>query len=269
MPRIVTHVRPHLDDICAAWLVRRFWRGFGDAPVSFINNADRPVDVDASPDKIYVGVGRGRFDEHRGVLDACAASLVWDELHPTAEADDLTKRAVGRLVAWVLAEDTGRLKTGAEREFSVPSLIDGRFFASGESSESATAFGLEILDALLENLRGRLRLEDDWAGRREFQSHFGRAVALVTDEREVDSYAYAQGFDLVLIVDHAGTYRTFRARADAPIDLTPVAEALAERDPDAKWFFHHSKHLLILGGDHGGGPKPSRLSLDEMIELVK
>lgn len=267
--QLVTHVRPHLDDICAVWLIRRFWTGADAAPVSYINNNLVPPDVDASPEKIYVGVGRGRFDEHRGVPGACAASLVWDDLRERAAADDLTKRGVDRLVAWVLKEDTGQFKGQPGREFSVPLILVGHFRLTGKDSAATLAFGLTLLDDLLEVQRDTIRLEDDWQKRVEFPSRFGRAVAVVTDAQNVDEYAYAHGYDLVLITAPDRSYWTARARVEAPIDLTPVAQKLHGVDPGADWFFHHSKRLLILGGDHHPQAKPTRLTREEFIDLFR
>lgn len=266
--RLITHVRPHLDEICAIWLMRRFADAAG-SEVSFVQNSTRPDDVDKDPEVVYIGVGRGKYDEHRGVMGECAASLVWKDLRGPLIAPETTKKAIDGLVAWVLAEDLGQLKAEPHREFSVPQMIDGVYALNGKDSHASLDFGMQALDALFEGQLNRVKLLEDWEQREEIASPFGRGVALMTDAERVDDYAYGLGFDFVIVMNHAGTYRTFRARPEADVDFTPVAEKLEEIDPGANWFLHHSKRLLILGGDHQPDATPSRLGLGELAELVK
>jgi hypothetical protein len=266
---IVTHVKPHLDEVCCVWLIRRFWPGAAGADVRFVLNNYVGADVDADPQRLFVGVGLGRFDEHRGALGECATTLVWQELTKLVFLDDLTRTAVERLITWVKDEDLGKHKGLANQDFSLPVILQGAYLAGGQSSSAMMDLGVSCLDALYETERQNVVLLKDWAERREVPSHFGRTVALITDADLVDGYAYEQGYDLVLLTNRAGTYHAFRARAGAPIDLTPVAEAIRQMDPGASWFFHHGKHMLMLGGDHQPDATPSRLSLDDMIELVK
>lgn len=266
---IITHLKPHLDEVCCVWLIRRFWPEAAGAAVSYVPNNYLGADVDADPQRLFVGVGHGRFDEHRGVAGECATTLVWHELAALVFLDDLTRGAVERLVAWVKSEDLGEHKGLAEQDFSLPTILQGAYLAGGKSSAAMTDLGVTCLDALFEVERQQVAFQHDWAERREVPSRFGRAVAVVTDADLADGYAYEQGYDLLILMNRAGTYRGFRARAAAPIDLTPVAEAVHQADPEANWFFHHGKHLLLLGGDHQSDAKPSRLSLDDMIALVK
>jgi hypothetical protein len=266
---IITHVRPHLDEVLAVWLIRNFWPGAADATVSFINNSERPADVDQDPARLYVGVGLGRFDEHRGVAGECAAGLVWEALRGRVPLDDLGLAAVDRLVAWVRREDTGRTLREPGREFGVVFGLDGWYLARGKDSRAPLELGAQLLDGLYLMNRGYAQLERDWADRVEFTGRFGRTVALRTDVERADQFAYQRGYDVVIIMNAAGTYRTFHAAADTAVDFTPVREALAARDPGADWFLHFSGKLLILGGDHHANARPSVTSFEDLIELAR
>ncbi len=268
MKALITHLRPHLDDICGLWLLKRYFPEARDASIDFIPTNERGGDVTDDPEVAYIGVGRGRFDEHKGDVGECATTLVYKEVAPHI-ADTLEKRAVEKIVEWVFQEDTGRLGTIPYRAFTVPSIIEGYFDGHDRDSHATTEFGFAMLDALIVMQRNQVLLEDDWKNRIEFDSRFGRAVAIVGNSRQMDSYAYAQGFPLVVIMQPGGTYHTIRASAASNTDLTTVYEELHRREPEASWYFHHSKKMLICGGDHALTATPSKLSLQELIDLLK
>jgi uncharacterized UPF0160 family protein len=58
--KIVTHERPHLDEIVAMWLLLRF--KFPEAEIAFAENGN--IKIGFSADTIAVGLGGGQFDEH-------------------------------------------------------------------------------------------------------------------------------------------------------------------------------------------------------------
>ncbi len=91
---IVTHRGPHIDEICAIWLLRKFgtkhFSGIAEADFIFEGSGGDHVNG-LSPEQleaegiIVIGVGAGKFDEHPGVKtfgkpDECASTLVAKEL---------------------------------------------------------------------------------------------------------------------------------------------------------------------------------------------
>jgi hypothetical protein len=269
MKTLVTHVRPHLDDICAMWLMLRYASEARGAKLEFIVTNAVGGKVKDDPDYIYIGVGRGKYDEHKGDVGQCATTLVFNDLKGRATWDDIERRALERIVAWVLEEDTGKLSDIPYREFSVPLILQGEYAVTDRDSKAVTELGIRILDALFSTQKNMVRLDDDWAQRIEFDSRFGRAVAMSSFAREVENHAYAKGFDLVVFVNPDMTYHNIRAKAGTAIDLTSVHEDLKKREPEAGWYFHHSKKMLICGGELAPDVKPSKLTLEQMIELVR
>lgn len=269
MKTLITHVRPHLDDICAIWLMRNHAPEAKDAALDFITTNEKGGDTVDDPDFVYIGVGRGKFDEHKGDVGECAATLVFRDLKNRVSFEPAEFRALERIVRWVLEEDTGKLNALPYREFTVPLILQGKYEISGKDSRAVTELCFGILDALLASQKNMVQLEDDWSRRIEFDSRFGRAVGLMSSAKEIDSYAYSRGFDIAVFVNPDGTYHNIRAKVGTVIDLASVYVSLKEREPGAGWYFHHSKKLLICGGELAPGVKPSKLSLEEMIELLK
>src|SRR3989344_3615266 len=111
MQTLITHIRPHLDDICAFWLLRRYEPAAAQAPMEFIATDARGGAVPEDPGAILVGVGRGEFDEHKGDVDDCATTLVLKNLEKRGLVPVGDLRAIEKIAGWVLLEDTGRLNT--------------------------------------------------------------------------------------------------------------------------------------------------------------
>ena len=80
MKTLVTHINPHLDDISAIWIFKKFHPDFKDAEIEFINASRDEALKNESGEKIYFGTGGGKYDEHKGDLEDCAASLVWKDI---------------------------------------------------------------------------------------------------------------------------------------------------------------------------------------------
>lgn len=269
MKTLITHLRPHLDDICAFWLLKRYLPEAKDAGLDFIATNEKGGDVVNDPAITYVGVGRGKYDEHKGDIGDCSTTLVWKDIRDRIAIDPRERRAVEKIVSWVLLEDTGKLNAEPYRFFSVPAMIEGFFDGRGRDSLATTMFGFEILDALIVAQRNEVLIEDDWKDRIEFDSRYGRAVAVVGTARQIDAYGYSHGFPLVVVVNPDRTYHTVRADAASDIDLTPTWEKLRAREPEASWYFHHSKKMLICGGDHAPNARLSSLTVEELIGYLK
>ena len=269
MKTLITHLRPHLDDICAFWLLKRYLPEAKDAALDFIATNEKGGNVINDPDLVYVGVGRGKYDEHKGDIGDCATTLVWKDIGPKAAIDARERRAVEKIVAWVFLEDTGKLNAEPYRFFSVPAMIEGYFDSRGRDSKTVTQFCFDMLDAMIVAQRNEVLIEDDWKKRIEFDSRYGRAVAVVGTARQIDAFGYSHGFPLVAIVNPDRTYHTIRADAASDIDLTPTWEKIRAAEPEASWYFHHSKKMLICGGDDAPGARLSSLTMEELIALLK
>jgi len=90
---VTMHERPHLDEICALWMLQRFgeklFPGVGEAKLVFTTNGARcqktPEQLE-SEGILLLGCGGGRFDDHREmpeigqVRQRCTADLVAEYL---------------------------------------------------------------------------------------------------------------------------------------------------------------------------------------------
>lgn len=263
---LVTHINPHLDDILGIWLFRKFNPEFKDAEVEFISAEKGNEGLEDSDDKVHIGVGRGSFDEHKEGLQTCAGSLVFDYLNAEGfiPKDEITQKALERLIEWNLLVDTGKAPDSQFDEFSVQSFIRP-LGSNSESSKKAVELGGEILYRILEVLKRKEQSLIDWEKRQEFESKFGKGYA-VSSETINREFCREQDGDLYLMIDPK--YKSVQFFAPEK-DIAEIYEKVKSLDPEASWFLHQSHHMVICGSGSAPDSKPTKLTLEELIEVVK
>lgn len=230
------------------------------------------IEPDSNPFVIYVGVGQGKFDEHKGAVGddkESAASLVWNNTKERIKIPKGYQEAVDRIVEYVKGEDLGKFMKGINNQFALPAILSGIYGVNGRDSDKEYAIGHEIMEGIMFEMIKRVSAEKDWAGRKEFETPWGRGAALISDVPGIERIAYSEGF--VLIVNHntTKTYHGYRADPDSSVDLTNVALRIEQLEPQAEWFLHQSKRMLLCGGDITNTTNHSNLTLDQLIDLVK
>ncbi|EKD90815.1 MAG: hypothetical protein ACD_30C00087G0004 [uncultured bacterium] len=264
---LITHTNPHLDDIFAIWLFKKFNPDFKDAKVEFIS-ASRDAASDQSEDKIYFGTGGGKFDEHtEKKVGQSAGSLVWNEvLEKNLVKDETEIAALEELVEWNNLIDTGKAPTSDFSEYSLQSILRPPA-TDQDSSLKSLKLGEEVLDRLFEVIKNKKMARKDWEGRVEFESKFGKAVAV---KSEFITRAFCKqmgGADIFLMLDPK--YNSVQYFTPNEIDLGPIYEALKKLDPDASWFLHQSHHMVICGSGSAPESKTTILSFDQLIDVLK
>lgn len=265
MKVLVTHINPHLDDILGIWLMKKYHPDFKDAQVEFMS-ASHGMGDQGTADRVFIGTGGGRFDEHKEGLDTCAGSLVHEYLieKKLIPQDTLSKNALKKLVDWNRLIDTGKAPESQFDEFSVQSFVRTKD-NSAQSSTRSVELGIEILDRILAVLKRREQSLLDWENRKEFKSKFGKSFAIssATVNRE---FCREQGGDLFLMYDPK--YKSVQFFAPQ-LDISPIYKKVKEQDARADWFLHQSHHMVICGSSSAPDSKPTRLSFDKLIEIVK
>lgn len=268
---IVTHRKPHLDEVVASWLLETFDPAFKGCEYVFIALNPTGGDMPVGDHYVGLGVGRGKYDEHGLKAGQSATKLVYDDLMhrgliPNEAHED---KALEWLVAYSHQQDTGMWETNdpAVTSFNIPAILRGRWLTTNDDRDSIT-FGHQIVEAVMANLNARAKFLTDWDKRIEFESIFGPAVALTSDYKASDAFAYHHGFILRIQKDPTKDFGDFRGPAASDIDLTEIYKKVNELEPKA-WFLHQSKRMLISSNDPASGLPTTKLSLQQLIDLVK
>ncbi len=268
MKILVTHINPHLDDIAAIWLFKKFHTDFKDASLEFISAHEGNMGLTDSDDKIYFGVGRGKFDEHKGDLEDCATSLVWKDIknQGLAPKDEAELKAFEELVEWSRLIDLGKMPLQKFDDFSVQAFIRSRDSTIKSSSE-AIVLGEKILDRILFVLNRKQQAILDWEKAKEFQTKFGKTIAIISETVDRE-FCRGQKADLFLMYNPK--YKSVQFFTPLfEIDLKPIYDKVKSIDPGASWFLHQSHHMVICGSSSAPDSKPTKLSFEELIKIVK
>ncbi len=143
---IVTHLKPHLDEIVAIWMLWRWGKekypGVDQASVEYWTGGKSPDGRSAEEWEadgcLLIGVGGGRFDEHRNgtASPECAATLVAKDLGLD------TDPALAKILAFTHRIDT----RGGSQPFDLFSLTK-LVFQHVSDPEEAFAWAVMALDA--------------------------------------------------------------------------------------------------------------------------
>lgn len=267
MKTLITHINPHLDDIFGIWLLKKFDPKYKDFEVKFIS-ATHDKSGEETEDRVFVGTGGGRFDEHKEGLSTCAGSLVFDYLKKEnlLPKDEITVSALVKMVDWNKKIDTGTIPTEAYDEFSVPAFIRSKD-TTEKGSLKDVEIGIEILDRILDVSKKNQQSFKDWESRIEFQSKFGKSYAL--NSETIDrSFCKRMGGDLFVIY-HPKHKSVQYFTPSQTLDLTPIYEKVKSLDPEASWYLHQSHHIVLCGSSSAPDSKPSKLSFEQLIEVAK
>ena len=127
--------------------------------------------------------------------------------------------------------------------------------------------GSEILNRIVEVLKRKQQSLRDWEGRIEFDSKFGKSTA-ITSETVNREFCREQGGELFLMYNPQNCgVQFFTPSFD--LDLTPIYEKVKQLDPKASWFLHQSHHMVICGSFSAPDSKPTKLTLEQLIEAAK
>ena len=77
------------------------------------------------------------------------------------------------------------------------------------------------------------------------------------------------GFSVVVRKDPRKGYVRIKASPASKVDLTNIYEQLKKMDPEATWFLHVGKKMLLNGTPKNPKMVPTKLSLDAIIEVLR
>lgn len=272
---IVTHLNPDLDAITAVWLLVRFGGNeFSKARLAFVPAGERLEGEDQNT--VHVDTGLGKFDHHqedRGKTDTSAAMLVYEWL--VAEGRIKEQEALRRLANEVKDFDHFREyfwpePTADRYEFFLGHVLNGMKLGKHVGSDDELVeFGMRCLDGTLIGFKIRVAAEKEFEKGVSFTSRWGKALAVESASSGVMKLGLKNGYSVVIRRDPESGMIRIKSAPLLEINLGGVYERLMERDPQATWYFHPSGHMVLNGSIRNPKMRPSKLSLEDVIDLVK
>lgn len=296
MKIIVTHTSPDMDAITSVWLIKRFLQGWHDAKVEFVPAGSRLESSHANKIKdsiekigenevIHVDTGLGPLDHHQTSSDKiCAASLTWDFVRQNGQMFDnedssdkvqTREEAISRIINIVVDVDHFKEVFWPDpladyHDLSLVSILDGLKLLKPDQDQYYVDFVCEALDALLHEFENRIWVEKEIKEEgREFDSLWGKAIGLETVNDSVVKLGQKMGYAVVVRKDPRKGYVRIKASPASKVDLTNTYEQLKKMDPNATWFLHVGRKMLLNGTPKNPKMVPTKLKLDEIINVLK
>lgn len=295
---IVTHRRPHVDEICAIWFLRRFgeekFPGASQAKMVFEGAGGEDLygfsgDEFEAEGIILIGVGGGKFDEHPGVKtfgkqDECASTLVVKELGIENEP------ALERILRFVKASD---LKAG-NQPFDLANLVKIMHHANPDNPSLVINWAMQALDAMYAAQVAFLATKSEMQSQAVFEviRGPGREIKLasgISDSEQFNSVCRNQGAAMVIQQRSSGNVQIYTANKER-LMLDDVARMLRMEEQEAKgsvvttdwktlanegkvegaeeWWFQVAGQML-LNGSLSCPNTPTHLSMERIKDIVK
>ncbi len=298
---LVTHERPHFDEIVAFWLLRKFgetiFLGISTAKVVFWATGGGTPDGRSAEEWerdgfLPIGIGGGRFDEHPSTGNGrkegeCAATLV-------AKAIGVHENpALELLLKYVLDNDT----KGAGHPMDIAHLATLLYQLYPDNPE-------KVMEWVTEGIETKYREQlDFWIGTREeyervaeteeiacLEDRTLQMVTVVSDSEQMNKFARFQGAAVVIQKRSTGNVQIFTNKKFGLV-LEDVAQMLRLAEQEAKgevvttewhelategkvpgaeeWFFHEKLQALLNGSSTAKDVPPTSLPLEVIQEAVR
>jgi len=277
MKTIVTHIGPDLDACTSVWLIKTFLPDWEEAHIAFVPAGTTlgGMSPDSDPEILHVDTGFGAFDHHQTDADTCAALLVYEYLKDHHFISSKDSEPLDRLMHVVNDIDHFREvffpnPTADFWDISLPAIIDGwrLLFADNQ---------MKLVEMVMTNLDGAYKMFQNkvWAEKEiqekavMFETKWGKGFGIETLNDETVHYGQKMGYVVVIRRDPKKGYIRIKALPKKEIDLSDIYDELKRNDPQATWFLHASKHMILNGSAKNPDMRPSTKTLAEVIEIVK
>ncbi len=250
-----------------------------------LNPNPNPIENIGGDEVIHVDTGMGPLDHHQTQdTNVSAASVTWDYVRKMfkeagSELSSEHEEAVSRIVKVIV--DTDHFKevfwpdAAADRyEFSLLGLLDGLKYEKPNQDMFYLDFGIQSLNAMVATFENRIWAEEEIKEKGvKFSTKFGKGMGFETINDTVLKLAQKMGYVLVIRKDPRKGYVRIKAlpstEQNKGADLTLVYEQLKKIDPDATWFLHVSKKMLLNGSPKNPKMRPTKLGLSDIIKVVE
>src|SRR3989338_4006221 len=257
-----------------------------------------PIENIGEDEVIHADTGLGPLDHHQTAdTNVCAASLTLDyikriqnskfKIQNSKRVNDRME-AVSRIVRVVVDVDHFKEvfwkdSTSDYHEFSLVGILDGLKIQKPDQDEYYVDFVVQCLDAILHEFENRIWAEREIAEKgKKFKTRFGRGIGFETINDTVIKLSQKMGYVIVVRKDPRKGYVRIKATPlklkvkseklkvqYADIDLTLAYEKLKKMDPDATWFLHVGRKMLLNGSVKNPKMRPTKLSLSDIIKVLE
>lgn len=257
---IVTHKNPDLDCIVATWMLKKFC-DMEDEEIKFIRFGEPiPSEYEGA---IFVDIGGGKYNHHQREDYVSSATIILEKF------DLQNDPVLNRLANVARMIDHGLFDKNTKEFQNLLDIINGLNKIYSNEPLKVMEIVFECLDAIYEQKSRLNNVKKEFNRGIKFKTKWGPGIGIKTHLREVRWYSHNKGYIVFVYVDPVTKYRGFAAPGGKEVDFSKVYEKVKSLEPEAEWYLHFSKDLLICGSDKALNKKLSNIKLEELINLVK
>ncbi len=275
MKLIVTHISVDLDSITSCWLINKFLPGWKKAQITFVpagqTYQNKPADI--NPNIIHVDTGLGKFDHHQTNEYTSATDLVFKFLCQKKYIKNKSIEPLRRVVNYVndidhFAEVYYPDPTNDRYDFNLSQIIEG-LKGVLQDDLKRTILTFDLLNAVFQVFKNKVNAEKEIKKGFILQSQWGKTLILESQNEEAVKLALKMKFHLVVRKDPNKKFLRIKALPNKNIDLTSLYDKLKVIDPEATWFLHSSKIMLLNGSAKNPKAIPTKITLNKILEILK
>lgn len=272
---IVTHNGPDPDAITAVWLIQRYFPGWDEAKYEFVpaGKTYRGAPPDDDPEIIHVDTGLGKYDHHQNNEISSATKKVFEEIVKTCKLEKNKLEALKRLVEVTNEVDNGRDITWPEAEMDrsefMPHAFLNYFCGGTDSDTEKIKFGKKMLEMIYQSFKNKVKAEKELIEGIAFRTRWGKGILVETENDNVLSLGEKKGYSIVAKKSPETGHLRIYSRWDRGVDLSRAYEMVREEDPQATWYLHPSRCLLLNGSRKDPKTIPTTLSAKKIIAILK
>jgi hypothetical protein len=229
----------------------------------------------------------GKLDHHQTDEDTCAAKRTMEYIAAQIQNSKIKiqnskgknhkfpDEALVRLVDVVNDIDHFREiyfpnPTADFYDFGLVAILDGLKLLYPNDDQKLVKVSLIALDGIYKNFQNKVWAEQEIAKTGvEFKTEWGKGIGLETVNDETVRLAQRQGYTLAVRKDPKKGYVRIKAQPASAVDLTSCYNIYKKLDRDATWYLHAGRKMILNGSMKNPESKPTKLTLREIIEVLK
>jgi len=276
MKTIVTHFSPDIDAIAACWLIKRYLPDWNQAKLEFVA-AGSTLDKeppDSNPEIIHVDTGMGRFDHHQANDYTSASLLVFNFLVKKRLVKEKSLAALQRMINQInefdhFSESNFPDPTNDHYEFMLHKIIEAGLKNKLKDDFLITETIFNLIDVVFNIFFKKVLAEDEINQGIVFESKWGKCLAVSSKNEEVVKLGLKSGFNLVIKKDPDKGNIRIKTLPNKLFDLEPIYKEIIKKDKIGTWFLHISHNMLLNSSAKNPHFIATKLSLKEVIEIIK
>ncbi len=102
----------------------------------------------------------------------------------------------------------------------------------------------------------------------EFESVWGKGIAVKTEADDVSKIAQKMGYMIVVLYDTKRGYLKIKTAPAVNLPLQALYDKILKREKPERWVYHNSGHMLFSGSDKSSLQEKTQLHMSDILDMI-